>query len=122
MGRNGKQWYRGETNIMRRQLLWKGNRGTLSTWETLQEKRFCTEIRRGNRAGHRSAESEVCFKQIQRGQKHRGRYMGGKIEVTCSKSIKMPTGQGALRFFLHENRSRRNKQENSVKLITPGRE
>lgn len=51
-----------------------------------------------------------------------GRYMGGKKEVTCSKSIKMPTGQGAVRFFLHENKSRRNKKENSVKLITPGRE
>jgi hypothetical protein len=66
---------------------------------------------------HRSAEIEVCFKQIQRGQEHRG-----KIEATCyqedkaAKSSRHPEGrEQSGSFCMKVNKSRRNKKENSIK-------
>lgn len=54
------------------------------------------------------------------------RYVGGKIRGDpsprrqSSKGSKTPRGQGAVRFFLRGNKSRRNKK-NSIKVTTEGK-
>lgn len=108
----------GQISLTRRQLLWKGNWGTVSTWEICTREQIPQRYQKRKQSmWHRSAEIEVCFKQIQRGQEHRG-----KIEATCyqedkaAKSSRHPEGrEQSGSFCMKVNKSRRNKKENSIK-------